>query len=144
MTIPGRRRWVLWRLECGLRRSDPHLAVMLAIFATLAAGEAITSNEQRNAARRWIRRSLAGLGRVLAAVAASVSVCARRAMRGIGLAGAAVRWRLRASVRRAVGLPSDSRLHGFLDAGPDQSRVDRPGGEEPGDHGLPGAVPRRA
>ena len=135
MTIPGWRRWVLWRLECGLRRSDPHLAAMLAIFARLTADEAIISTEQRVAARRWIRRSLAGLGRVLAAVAAGVSVCARRAMRGIGLVGAAVRWRFRGSVRRAVGLPSDSRLRGFLDAGPDQPRVDRPGGEE---HGHPG------
>ena len=45
MTIPGRRRWVLWRLERGLRRSDPHLAAMLVIFARLAADEAITSTE---------------------------------------------------------------------------------------------------
>ena len=54
---------------------------MLAIFARLTVGEAITSTEQKNAARRWRRRSLTGLGRVLAAVAASVSACARRAMR---------------------------------------------------------------
>ena len=136
MTIPGRRRWVLWRLERGLRRSDPHLAAMLVIFARLAADEAITSTEQRYATRRWIRCGLAGLSRVLAAVAASVSVCVRRAMRGIGLVGAAVRWRFRGSVRRAVGLPSDSRLHSFLDAGPDQPRVDRPGGEEPATMGY--------
>jgi len=50
--IPGRRRWVLWHMERGLRRSDPHLAAMLAIFARLAAGEAIGSIEQRNAVRR--------------------------------------------------------------------------------------------
>jgi hypothetical protein len=29
-----------------MSRSDPHLAAMLAIFARLAAGEAITSSEQ--------------------------------------------------------------------------------------------------
>ena len=111
MTIPGCRPWVLWRMERGLRRSDPHLAAMLAIFARLTAGEAIASTEQKNAARRWRRRSLAGLGLVLAAVDASVSVCARRAMRAIGLVGAAVRRRFRGSVHRAVGLPSDSHLH---------------------------------
>jgi hypothetical protein len=49
----------------GLRRSDPHLAAMLAMFARLTVGEAIKSTEQRNAARC-----------VLAAVAA----CAHRAM----------------------------------------------------------------
>ncbi len=70
MRLPGRRRWILWRLERGLRRSDPHLAAMLAIFARLAAGEAITSIEQRIVVRRWIRCGLAGLGRVLAAAAA--------------------------------------------------------------------------
>ena len=43
MMIPGRRRWVLWQMGCGLRRSDPHLAAMLAIFARLTAGEAIGS-----------------------------------------------------------------------------------------------------
>jgi hypothetical protein len=119
VTIPGCRRWVLWRMERGLRRSDPHLAAMLAIFARLTVGEAITSAEQRSAARR-----------VLAAVAA----CAHRAMRGIGRASAAVRRPFRGRVRRPVGLPSDSRLHDLLDAGLDQPRVDRPSGEEPGDH----------
>lgn len=120
MRIPGRRRWVLWRLERGLRRSDPHLAAMLAIFAMLAAGEAITSTEQRIAVRRWIRCGLARLGRVLAVAAASVSVLGRRAMNGIGLVCAEVGWRLRGSVRRAVGFPSESRLHSFFDAGPDE------------------------
>jgi hypothetical protein len=96
MTIPGCRRWVLWRIERGLRRSDPHLAAMLAIFTRLTVGETIKSTEQRSAARR-----------VLAVVAA----CAHRAMRAIGRACAAMRWPFRGSVRRTVGLPSDSRLH---------------------------------
>jgi hypothetical protein len=97
-------------MERGLRRSDPHLAAMLAIFATLTVGEVITSTEQRNAVRHWIRRVLA------------VTACARRAMRGIGRVCTAVRRRFRGSVRQTVGLPSDSRLHGLLDAGPDRSR----------------------
>src|SRR5689334_11272353 len=87
MTIPGRRHWALWHMERGLRRSDPHLAAMLAIFVRLTVGEAITSPGQRMTARRWIGRALAGLGRVLIAAAAGVSARARRAIRRIGLAG---------------------------------------------------------
>ena len=137
MRIPGRRRWALWHMELGLRQSDPHLAAMLAIFVRLTAGEAIASPEQRMTARRWIGRALAGLGCVLIAVAAGVSARARRVICRIGLACAAARWWFRGSVRRAVGLPSDRRLHGFLDAGPDQPYVDRPGAAP---RGLP-AVP---
>lgn len=106
MIIPGRRRWVLWHMGCGLRRSDPHLAAMLAIFAGLTAGEAIDSIEQGNA----VRRVIAGLGRVLAAAAARLSAGARGAMRRIGLACAEARWRFR--LRRAAGFPSDGRLPG--------------------------------
>src|SRR5437764_8816511 len=114
MTFPGRQQWILWRLEHVLRRSDPHLAAMLAIFARLTADEAIASTEQSDAARCRIRGGLAGVVRVLAAVAAGVSVCAHRAMRGIGMVGAQVRWRFGRGVRRTAGLPSDSRLHGLL------------------------------
>ncbi len=109
MRIPGRRHWALWHMERGLRWSDPHLAAMLAIFFRLTSGEAITSPEQRMTARRWIGRALAGLGRVLVAVAAGVSARARRAIRRIGLTCAEARWRFRGSVRRAAGLPSRRR-----------------------------------
>ena len=40
MWIACRQHWVLWRLSRSLRRSDPHLAGSLAIFARLNAGEA--------------------------------------------------------------------------------------------------------
>jgi hypothetical protein len=105
MIIPGRRHWALWHMERGLRRSDPHLAAMLAIFVRLAVGEAITSPEQRTTARRRIGRALAGLGRMLVAVAAGVSARARRAICRTGLACAKARWRFRGRVRRAAGLP---------------------------------------
>jgi hypothetical protein len=113
MTIPGRRHWALWHMERGLRRSDPHLAAMLAIFVRLTVGEAITSPEQETAARRRIRRALSRLSRVLIAVAAGVSARARRAICRIGLACAKARSRFRGSVRRTAGLPSDRRLPGF-------------------------------
>lgn len=44
--IPYRRHWLLRTMNRSLRRSHPHLAAMLAIFARLNVGEAITSVEQ--------------------------------------------------------------------------------------------------
>jgi hypothetical protein len=38
--------WRLRAIERGLRRSEPHLAAMLALFAKLNAGEVIVSREQ--------------------------------------------------------------------------------------------------
>ena len=63
MRFPYRRQWLLRRMNRSLSRSDPHLAAMLAIFARLTAGEAITSKEQSTSpgARAW--RGLAWLGR---------------------------------------------------------------------------------
>ena len=58
--------WRLRAIERGLRRSEPHLAAMLAIFAKLNAGEAIISREQAHQPCNW-----AGL--LLAAPAAAVS-----------------------------------------------------------------------
>ena len=40
------QHWRLRRMERWMRRSDPHLAAMLAIFARLTAGEVIASIEQ--------------------------------------------------------------------------------------------------
>ena len=44
MRIPYPQHWVLRRIEGSLRRSDPHMVAMLAIFARLTAGEVITSS----------------------------------------------------------------------------------------------------
>lgn len=103
MWIPYRRRWTLWRTERRLRRSAPHLAAMLAIFARLTAGEAIASREQAGRADR-IRRAAAWLRRGLAAAAAWLSGCGRRVRRRLRCA-AALRWRLGASARNSADLP---------------------------------------
>jgi hypothetical protein len=47
MKVSFRESWRLRRIEARLRRSDPHLAGMLAIFARLSAGEAIASRGGR-------------------------------------------------------------------------------------------------
>lgn len=46
-------------IERQLRRSDPGMAAMLAIFARLNAGEAIISREQERPAAIQVRRVLA-------------------------------------------------------------------------------------
>lgn len=64
MRFPFRQSWQLRVIERGLRRSEPHLAVMLAIFARLNAGEAIVSREQARRPRDWavlVLSVLAGL-----------------------------------------------------------------------------------
>ena len=50
MCILCRQRWVLWRLSRSLRRSDPHLATMLAIFAGLPP---VRRSEAGNRHLRW-------------------------------------------------------------------------------------------
>lgn len=47
-------------IKRGLRRLDPHLAAMLAMFARLCAGEAIISREQTCTAPVGAGRVLAG------------------------------------------------------------------------------------
>ena len=73
MRFPFGQSWQLRVIERGLRRSGPHLAVMLAIFARLNAGEAIVSREQARRPGDW--------GVLLLAVLAGL--CAR-AGRGLG------------------------------------------------------------
>ncbi len=63
MQLLYRRQRLLRRIECGLRRSDPELAAMLAIFAQLYASEVLASPEQRVPVRRmaWLRDAVARL-----------------------------------------------------------------------------------
>jgi hypothetical protein len=95
MRISCRKRWLLQRTSRRLRRSDPHLAAMLAIFARLYVGEVIVSREQAasQAARRW-RRPIR-LAIMVACTAAGVTARTGRAVRQ------AVRtW---ATIRRRIG-----------------------------------------
>ena len=88
MRIPYRQRWLLWRIEHRLARSDPHIAAMLAIFARLYLGEAIISVEQAgpHRLRCWLAR--------LARAAAITSAALARAVHG---GCSAVRRRFRGS-----------------------------------------------
>ena len=83
MQFPCRRQWPLRRMSRDLRRSDPHLAAMLAIFARLTAGEAITSEEQSTSpgARAW--RGLAWLGWATVHVAVALIARAGRILRRV-------------------------------------------------------------
>lgn len=59
MRVPLRAPWRLRALERELRRTEPHLAAMLAIFAKLNAGEAIVSREEAHRPGDWTGRVLA-------------------------------------------------------------------------------------
>jgi hypothetical protein len=55
MSVGYSQHWRLRRMDRWMRRSDPHLAAMLAIFARLTAGEAMPGIEQAGFrhARAW-------------------------------------------------------------------------------------------
>ena len=101
MRLPFRHFRQLRGIERGLRRSEPHMAAMLAIFARLNAGEAITSIEQAPSVAIRMGRSLAVLAGVIAAL---VSV-ARWIFRRIAGGWAAVRRRFS---RSGQALPNAS------------------------------------
>ncbi len=106
MRIPYRRQWRLRRLSRSLCRSDPHLAAMLAIFARLNAGEAITSREQATRPRALAWRGLVRLGNAITRVAAVLMACAGRALRRVTRACTAVRLRFSAATRAALNISS--------------------------------------
>ncbi len=82
----------LHRIDRALRRADPHLAAMLAIFARLYAAEEIISEEQPGPGR---------LRRVLAWLAGLLITLGTWALRTAGAACAAVRGRFRGGPVRA-------------------------------------------
>src|ERR671934_2575712 len=82
LRIPYRERWLLRRLNRSLRRSDPHLAAMLAIFARLHAGEVITSVEQAMSPDARACRGLAWLAVSAARLAAVLMAAGRILVRG--------------------------------------------------------------
>src|SRR5579863_10413420 len=70
------QRWVLWRMDHRLRRSDPHLAAMLAIFAKLYAREAIPGRRPAGWLGGLVLRLLARPGETVAKAAARLRDCA--------------------------------------------------------------------
>jgi hypothetical protein len=94
MQFPYRRQRLLRRIERGLRRSDPQLAAMLAIFTQLCASEVLVSPEQQAPVHRaaWLRGAVARLAARLSGCAAALSRLARAAWRAArGRLGAAER-----------------------------------------------------
>src|SRR5579863_1539182 len=69
MSLNHRQQHQLYRIESGLRRSDPHLAAMLAVFDMLAAGQCLPDWEQVPSRRDRIVHATAQAFVVLAATA---------------------------------------------------------------------------
>lgn len=120
MNVPWRQRWLLRRIDHGLRRSDPHMAAMLAIFARLYACEAIVSSEQTGLRRMRVWRDLARLRGGAAGIAWYLAACVRRIYRQVASACAAVCLALR---RNAPATPGAAPATGpaARRAGPDLS-----------------------
>ena len=124
MRFPYRRQWLLRRMNRSLSRSDPHLAAMLAIFARLTAGEAITSKEQSTspAPRAW--RGLAWLEGAAVHAAVALFACAGRALRRVAGGCAAARRRAGAAAKAVLGVSRTRRVRPCGEAVPDCPRTD--------------------
>lgn len=116
MRIPYRHHWLLRRMDRRLRRSDPHMAAMLAIFARLNAGEAMTSREQAHPDTR-LRRGLAWLGGAIAGIVVCLADCASWMFRRVRITCAVVHWRLSGGARAALS-PSSAPRPPTYRAGP--------------------------
>jgi hypothetical protein len=71
MRLSFRDSWRLRAIERGLRRSEPHLAGMMAIFARLNAGEVISSREQARRLENGVEAALAVLAGAVSALFAT-------------------------------------------------------------------------
>ena len=69
MSLNHRQQHQLYRIESGLRRTEPHLAAMLTVFDSLAAGQCLPAWEQIPSRRDRIARATARAFVVLAATA---------------------------------------------------------------------------
>jgi hypothetical protein len=79
MSLPYRQEQRLHRIGTALRRSDPHLAGMLAVFGRVCAGETMPSAEQ-------LRTRLCRLWQVLAWLVAAIAIAAADAAHVLALA----------------------------------------------------------
>ena len=53
MPLSLSERWKLHRIEVAVRRSDPRLAALLAMFSRLAARDAMPPHERLDASEPW-------------------------------------------------------------------------------------------
>jgi hypothetical protein len=74
MSLNHRQLHRLHRIESGLLRSDPHLAAMLAVFASLAAGEHLPAWEQVPSRPGRIQQAAALIVKAITILAAALSV----------------------------------------------------------------------
>lgn len=111
MNLPFRQFRQLRGLERGLRRSEPHLVAMLAIFARLNAGEMITSREQALPTAARAGRVMA----VLAGAVASMAAAGRWLLSLAARACTAVRRRFSGSAR--APLSTSSAVRNRIDPG---------------------------
>ena len=74
MSLNHRQLHRLHRIESGLLRSDPHLAAMLAVFASLAAGERLPAWEQVPGRPGRIQQAAALIVKAITILAAALSV----------------------------------------------------------------------
>jgi hypothetical protein len=122
MSLPGRQRRRLRRIDAAVCRSDPHLASMLSIFARLTAGEAMPGREQLRAPPPGRARAALAAAAVAAAslIARAAGVCRRGLRRAAAVCTAVVTGlaRPRRRARRAASSgspPAGTRASGRPD-----------------------------
>lgn len=112
MRVPHRESWRLRGIERELRRTEPHLAGMLAIFGRLTAGEAIFGPERVRHSGDRARLVRALLTAVLTGLAVAANWVPGQTVRLC----AATRRRVVRIARVAFGTPSAAR-HGTVPRG---------------------------
>ena len=112
MRVPYRESWRLRAIERELRRTEPHLAGMLAIFARLNAGEAIFGAERVRRPGDWLGLVPALLAGVITGLAVAANWVSGRTVRLC----AGARRRVVRIARVAFGTPSAAR-HGTVPRG---------------------------
>jgi hypothetical protein len=104
MSLTHRERNQLYRIESGLLRSDPKLASMLSVFASLSAGQCMPAGEQ---VATWghIATWLTRIRQAAALIAEAITAMAA----AFGLLAYAVRTLLCALVGRRARRPQPAR-----------------------------------
>ncbi len=74
MSLNHHQRHQLHRIECGLLRSDPHLAAMLTVFGRLSAAQHMPTWEQLPTRPDRIRQAAASIAKAVTAVAVTIGL----------------------------------------------------------------------